>query len=203
VAYAAWLLGDGSPLVWLRPAAVAVGVVGLAATGVAALRVIAARSRRGWPPAWWRRASPRPSPRCPLWPVTSGPFGTPFERDYVTALVDETFIRNPTSVARNVPSLEQARRGAPYLLATQTAVFASIFIDATGEEALPIGGYTGTTPSPTLAQIEADVCHGQFHLALIADGPDPRLHWIAQHWQDLSVDPGFLQTYYCAPPAGC
>jgi hypothetical protein len=121
-----------------------------------------------------------------------------------TALIDYTFVRAPARLASDIPSLQQGRRGSPYLLATQTAAVAALFIDASGEEVLPIGGYTGTTPSPSPAQIEADVCHGQFHLALIADGPDPRLHWIAQHCTDVSiVQGGGLQEYFCGPPAGC
>jgi len=77
------------------------------------------------------------------------------------------------------------------------------FIDATGEEALPIGGFDCAGPSPTLAQIQADVWRGQFHLALVTDGPDPRLHWIAEHCEDLSPLQGGLDTYRCEPPAGC
>jgi hypothetical protein len=68
---------------------------------------------------------------------------------------------------------------------------------------LPIGGFSGVGPSPTLAQIQADVCHGKFHLAIVEDGPDPRLRWIAQHCDDLSPLPGGLQTYHCVPAPGC
>ena len=39
--------------------------------------------------------------------------------------------------------------GAPYPLATQTATLASVYIYASGQEALPIGGFTGTIPSAT------------------------------------------------------
>jgi hypothetical protein len=68
---------------------------------------------------------------------------------------------------------------------------------------LPIGGFSGVGPSPTLAQIQANVCHGKFHLAIVEDGPDPRLRWIAQHCDDLSPLPGGLQTYHCVPAPGC
>lgn len=48
-----------------------------------------------------------------------------------------------------IPRLELAQNGAPYLLATQTAALASVFIDDSGQEALPIGGFTGTIPALT------------------------------------------------------
>jgi hypothetical protein len=34
----------------------------------------------------------------------------------------------------------------------QSAAIASVFIDATGQEVLPIGGFSGTIPSPTMNQ---------------------------------------------------
>ena len=41
-----------------------------------------------------------------------------------------------------------------------------MFIYDSGLEALPIGGFTGTIPAPTLAQLQADVRAGRFHLVL-------------------------------------
>ena len=42
------------------------------------------------------------------------------------------------------------RNGAPDLMATQTSVLAASLIFATGQEVLPIGGYTGTIPDPSM-----------------------------------------------------
>jgi 4-amino-4-deoxy-L-arabinose transferase-like glycosyltransferase len=203
VGYAAWLLGSGSPPAWLRPAAIAVGVVGLAAIAVAALRRSRGMLAAGLAAGLVATCFTPTVAAVSIVASQRGAFDTPFQPDAATAVIDQTFIREPASVATFVPALEQGRRGTPYLMATQTAVLASLFIDATGEEVVPIGGYTGTYPSPTLAQIEADVCRGQFHLAFVADGPDPRLHWIAVNCTDLSPLPGGQQLYYCAPQAGC
>jgi hypothetical protein len=37
----------------------------------------------------------------------------------------------------------------------------------------PRGGLTGTIPSPTLGQLEADICVPPFHLIWIATDTDP------------------------------
>ena len=52
--------------------------------------------------------------------------------------------------------LESARQGAPYLMAAQTSALASGFVYATGQEVLPLGGYTGTTPEPSLQLARVD-----------------------------------------------
>ena len=67
-------------------------------------------------------------------------------------------------------------------MATETSVLAAPFIFATGQEVLPIGGYTGTSPSPTVADIRRMVASGRFHLVLAAQGStDPRITWIASN----------------------
>jgi 4-amino-4-deoxy-L-arabinose transferase-like glycosyltransferase len=205
VGYAAWLLPRdlSTPPVWLRPTVIAAGVVALAAAVIAALR-----QRRG-ANAVTLAVGLVAICLTPTVAATSmvtnhaGVFDTPFEQSSAVTIIDNLFIRNPANVASTIPGVELARGGTPYLLATQSAAIGSLFIDATGEEALPIGGFTGTGPSPTLAQIQADICHGKFHLALVADGPDPRLHWIAENCDDLSPLPGGPQLYRCLPPTGC
>jgi hypothetical protein len=109
------------------------------------------------------------------------------------------FLRTPAQVALTIPQLEAARRGAPYLLATQTAAVASVFIYDSGQEALPIGGFTGTIPSPTLPQLRADIRQGRFHLVLAAASADPRLRWIAAHCMALGSATTVLRNYYCLP----
>ena len=53
-------------------------------------------------------------------------------------------------------------------MAAQTSAVAAPFIYATGEEVLPLGGYTGVIPSPTAAEMQSFVTARQFHLALVA-----------------------------------
>ena len=81
----------------------------------------------------------------------------------------------------NIAALQNLRQGAPWVMAAQTAVLPSVIIYDSGLEALPIGGLTGTIPSPTLSQLQADIRAGRFHLVWIATADDPRLKWIAAH----------------------
>jgi hypothetical protein len=75
-----------------------------------------------------------------------------------------------------------------------------VFIYASGLEALPVGGFTGTIPSPTLSQLKSEIRHGKFHLVLAAPSRDPRLRWIATHCLKVGKKPkAGLYDYYCVP----
>jgi 4-amino-4-deoxy-L-arabinose transferase-like glycosyltransferase len=93
-----------------------------------------------------------------------------------------------------IPRLKSLQGSASDLMATQSSALAAEFIYTSGMEVLPIGGFTGTIPSPTLSQLKADIRNGQFHLVLALSTTDPRLEWIATHCRDLSS-----HTYYCVP----
>jgi 4-amino-4-deoxy-L-arabinose transferase-like glycosyltransferase len=75
--------------------------------------------------------------------------------------------------------------GTPYVLAAQSVGLPSVIIYATGREALPIGGVDGTTPSPTLAQLQSDIRRGVFRYVWITSPAGPRLQWIAAHCSRL------------------
>ena len=98
-----------------------------------------------------------------------------------------------------IPFWQNAANGTPYLMAAQSALLPSAIIYDTGLEALPIGGFDGTTPSPTLAQLQADIGHGLFHLVWISSATDPRLRWVTTHCARLTQ-----RLFYCGgtPPAG-
>jgi 4-amino-4-deoxy-L-arabinose transferase-like glycosyltransferase len=128
-----------------------------------------------------------------------GAFDTPFEPVAKKTGIDALFVQVPAQVAQTIPALEAGRRGAHYLLATESAAVASVFVEASGQEALPIGGFTGTAPSPTLAQLKADIRASQFHLVLAGPSADPRLRWIAAHCQKLPFSAGALDNYFCTP----
>jgi 4-amino-4-deoxy-L-arabinose transferase-like glycosyltransferase len=182
--YAAWLLparGTGLPD-WLYPLVIVLGV----ATAAAVLL----RTRR---PA----ATGQPLALLALGTVVLlavpavasvsivtnrlGPFDTPFQPSAVNAAV-RTFVRTTNSASELLPKLEQARFGAPDLMATQTSALASPFIYSSGLEVLPIGGYAGTGPEPTLAELQSMIKAGDFHLVLQSRTvTDPRLVWVAQN----------------------
>jgi 4-amino-4-deoxy-L-arabinose transferase-like glycosyltransferase len=127
-------------------------------------------------------------------------FDTPFEPAGVAA----AFAAQPDEqarVAQQIGRLRKLQGTAPDLMATQTSAIASVF-SGPGYEVLPIGGFTGSTPSPTLAQVQADVRDGTFHLVIgLAGTTDPRMVWIAAHCRNFPGH-GATRTYYCGTLPG-
>ncbi len=132
-----------------------------------------------------------------------GAFDTPFQPMAVTVF-NRSFFGAPLRPIATLPTIERVRDGAPDLLATQTSVIAAPFIFATGQEVLPIGGYDGSTPEPTLGALRSAIAHGEFHLVLT--GPrsdDERALFVRRHC--LSVHPAgpspavSLRVSYCLP----
>jgi hypothetical protein len=71
-------------------------------------------------------------------------------------------------------------------MAAQSTAFAKYVIYDSGLEALPIGGLDGTNPVPTLAQLQAGIQHGRFHLVWVYSDIDPRLRWVIAHCTQTS-----------------
>ena len=78
-------------------------------------------------------------------------------------------------------------------------VLLSVFSYPNGDEVLPIGGFTGTGPSPSLDQVRATIARGQFHLVLTFPSGDPRIAWIAQHCRPLPDTPPPFHGFSCTP----
>ena len=203
IAYAAWLVptaGTGMPG-WLAPAVIAVGVAAIA--GVIAS--IAVRGRHVYAAAL--AASLVAGAFAPavasaeLVDHHEGAFDTPFESSGEATAIDTVFVQTLAQVRLTIPRLQSVQQGATYLLATQTSALASVFIYDSGQEALPIGGFTGTIPAPTLPQLQDDIRKGRFHLVLAAPGADPRLRWIATHCLNVGAATANLRNYYCTPAA--
>jgi 4-amino-4-deoxy-L-arabinose transferase-like glycosyltransferase len=199
-AYAGWLVSSsaGAPG-WLVPLIIAVGI---AATAVIV----------------WSLARPRSVPfpaalAAGLVAVALAPavasvslaahgesgFDTPFEsgrvqEDVALGLGQQAIV----AVQAAIPAYRRLENGAPYVLAAQSALLPSAIIYDSGLEALPIGGFDGTTPSPTLAQLQADITRGLFHLVWISSATDPRLQWITTHCSVRLTQ----RLYYCGgiPP---
>jgi hypothetical protein len=69
----------------------------------------------------------------------------------------------------------------PIALATDTSSLADTYVYYTGREVLPIGGYLGGVPSPSLNQLKHYIASGQVRAFLIPVQPasrDPRIIWI-------------------------
>jgi 4-amino-4-deoxy-L-arabinose transferase-like glycosyltransferase len=124
-----------------------------------------------------------------------GALDTPFEplaaaRAQDDATANLTQIRLVTAVL-----LEDDADGDPDLAATQTSALAAAFIYVTGREVLPIGGFTGTIPEPTAAQLLTDIRDRKFRLVIALSTRDPRLALIASVCTRLA-----RSSYLCDPP---
>ena len=195
-AYAAWLLASvtlGAPA-WLVPAVL---VLAAAAAGL----LLAGR--------WVRVGLGVGAVALLLAPTLgaaeivargAGALDTPFEARENVVAIDRLFVATPALVRKTLPGLEEARAGAPDLLAVQSAAVASVFSYPDGDEVLPIGGFTGTGPSPSLDQVRAAIAGGQFHLVLAFPSTDPRIAWIAQHCRPLPDTPPPFHGFYRTPP---
>ncbi len=208
-AYAAWLLpvsGTGLPT-WLKPT-----VIGLVLGAAAAVLVAGMAVRRGKLAFAAFSAAAVALALAPAVAAASvvvnrlGPFDTPFQRPAVTAFIRQVLSATPAAAAKTLPTLEAARQGAPYLMATQSAALAAPFIYYSGLETLPIGGFTGTGPEPTLQSLETMIGRGDFHLVLESPTTtDPRLLWIAGHCIHVGKKQGVgpargapvFAVYYC------
>lgn len=62
------------------------------------------------------------------------------------------------------------RAGASYLMAVPPWLQASPYILATGQEVLPLGGFSGTVPEPTLGRVKQLVRSGQLRFFLLGGG---------------------------------
>ena len=132
-----------------------------------------------------------------------GVFDTPFQPAAVTAFT-RSFFGAPLRPIATLPTIERARDGAPDLLAAQTSVLAAPFIFATGQEALPLGGYDGAAPFPSLDDLRRAIARGQFHLVLTAPhSHDPRVQWIKAHCLPVHATGSqsniALDISYCLP----
>jgi len=195
-AYAAWLVPSsaGAPG-WLVPAIVAVGI---AATGVTVWSLAGRRSIPFAAPLVAGVVAISLAPAVASVSLAAhgeSAFDTPFESVRVQEAVALGLGKQAViGVQETIPAWQHSENGAPYLMAAQSALLPSAIIYDSGLEALPIGGFDGTAPSPTLAQLQADIRHGLFHLVWISSGADPRLRWITTHCTQLTK-----RFYNCLP----
>ena len=112
-----------------------------------------------------------------------GPFDTPFESPR-TARNSHLLAAAAPILTRAVQRLELETPPGDALFGTDTSGLAENYILYSGREVLPIGGYLGNVPAPTLATLRADISRGYvrgFVLPVSPPGPDPRVRWIESH----------------------
>jgi 4-amino-4-deoxy-L-arabinose transferase-like glycosyltransferase len=186
-AYAIFLLPDRAGIrSWLVPTIiVAAGIADLALLLVWSRPITNARNRGGAMLLGFASVLLVPS-------VTSvavvaaglGPFDYPY---------DPASVRADTQVAPRISFTHLELRASSYLalfpnpnsvVASETSGLGAGLILVTGKEFLPIGGYLGGDPAPTLAEIKSLVSTGRL-VRIIASAdppnPDPRFVWIRNH----------------------
>ncbi len=124
---------------------------------------------------------------------------TPFESAKTAAAYAALLGSSSKGLGSFLPQLEKLQMGSPYVMAVYTSAVASEFISTTGKEFLPIGGFSGTIPEPTISQLEGMIRAGKFHLVLSIAGHDPRLTWIASHCQHAGPGGGAIGLFFCSP----
>jgi 4-amino-4-deoxy-L-arabinose transferase-like glycosyltransferase len=120
---------------------------------------------------------------------------SPFETAAAAHTWESLQVTAPKGAAAAVPTFEALQQHAPYMMAVYTSAVASVFANAAdGREVFPIGGFTGTSPAPTIAQLRQDVREGKFHFVLALDTHDSRIQWIAAHCRGVGSG-----AYLCMP----
>jgi 4-amino-4-deoxy-L-arabinose transferase-like glycosyltransferase len=112
-----------------------------------------------------------------------GPFDTPFESARTTHDNQALAAAGP-ALTTLVQRLELQTPPGDALFGTDTSGLAADYILYSGREVLPIGGYLGNVPAPTLAELRADLARGYvraFILPVSPPGSDPRVRWLESH----------------------
>ena len=138
-----------------------------------------------------------------------GPFDTPYQPSRIT---DISQVYPARLRAIEWPELVDYADTIPPSQAAdvfESSYVAGYYIFATGREFLPVGGFSGQVPAPSLAQLIHDVAAGKIGHATAAVAPrshNPDMIWIITHCQaDRSTDGSFtylgttMRRYFCTP----
>lgn len=179
--YGAYLLRGGTDVPsWLIPVAAIVAAAGagalLAARGAAILRAPANRVALALACVLLL-----PGVASALMVVRGlGPFAAPYEP--ASATISRSSERR--SRIRSAQAIEQltARYDTPIPLAVDSSILAAPFILATGKEVVPIGGYQGGAPAPSLSDLQDLITAGEVRAFVVPTvSSDPRITWITGH----------------------
>ncbi len=181
VSYGIYLLHGGTDVPsWLIPVAVVVGAAGAGAL-LGARHAAILRSPTSRVTLTLACALVLPGVASVLMVVRGlGPFAAPYEPASATS--SRASARHSQMSSEQAMEQLSARYGTPIALATDSSILAAPFILATGDEVLPIGGYQGGAPDPSLADIRHLIDAGEvraFLVPVISD--DRRIAWITGH----------------------
>jgi 4-amino-4-deoxy-L-arabinose transferase-like glycosyltransferase len=137
-----------------------------------------------------------------------GPFDYPFDPPSVVLLTQYQPRNNLAAEAQAAPTIIKSQfPHADSVVGTETSVLGEAQILFTGREFLPVGGYLGGNPAPSLKSIQHLVADGQLRRFIAAEypaNPDPRFAWIRRHCtnpnpQTIDLDAPIITTYVCTP----
>jgi 4-amino-4-deoxy-L-arabinose transferase-like glycosyltransferase len=134
----------------------------------------------------------------------------PFDSPYQSASLTAQIAGSLTKAENVIPSLQTFADGFPATQAVDTAETSAVVgfdIFATGHEWLPVGGFTGQVPNPTLHQFVADVAQDKVYRVTVGVHPltnNPDLLWVVAHCLKVSTPQGHFtedtvtyQRYLC------
>jgi 4-amino-4-deoxy-L-arabinose transferase-like glycosyltransferase len=197
IAYGVFLLRDGVGVPgWLTPTAIGLGVGSVSAVFLAIARP--SSSERPNARDAVARATGTLLACALLLPTIAsvsmvtrglGPFAAPYEPASATESRAEAKHANDVS-ARILNAVSSAYE-ASWAFAIDTSQLAAPYIQATGREVLPIGGFEGGIPAPTVAQLRRYVSSGEVRAFLVPSGErDPRLEWVYAHCKRTQATTG-------------
>ncbi len=182
VGYGIYLLGGGSGVPgWLIPVAACAGAGGTLALATSRRTNAAGAPTGGALAVALLCALLLPGVASALMVIRGlGPFASPYEPS--SATVSRADARRTSSLDAQAIEQLSSTYSTPIPLATDSSTLAAPFILATGREVLPIGGFQGGIPAPTLAQLQRQIAEGQLRAFLVPTaGSDPRIVWIRAH----------------------
>src|SRR3984885_8276520 len=109
-----------------------------------------------------------------------GPFDSPFESSK-TAHTNQLLAGAGPAYAQAAQQLQLQTPPGDALFGVDTSGMADNYILYSGLEVLPIGGYLGNVPAPTLAALQSDINDGYVRFFLLPVSPsdtEPRVQWI-------------------------
>jgi 4-amino-4-deoxy-L-arabinose transferase-like glycosyltransferase len=182
VGYGIHLLDGGADVPgWLIPVAVCAALAGVLALATARLRSTLKAPAGGVVALTLACALLLPGVTSALMVIRGlGPFAAPYEPSSATVSRGEA-ARTRTLDEQIVEELSLTY-GTPIPMATDSSILAAPYILATGREILPIGGFQGGIPAPTLIQLRRYIDSGQVRAFLLPrTSDDPRVVWIHTH----------------------
>jgi 4-amino-4-deoxy-L-arabinose transferase-like glycosyltransferase len=109
-----------------------------------------------------------------------GPFAAPYQP--ASATVSRAAARRSRLLHAQVMEELDSTYATPITLVTDSSILAAPFILATGKEVLPIGGFQGGIPAPSLAELRRRMAAEEVRAFIVPTvSDDPRITWIHSH----------------------